>query len=91
MAISRSASADYEIIFDIRTCRHFEIIKIKQGGNINSPPALSGTIPKIIILGIVIAVLFHFFYFLSNNSLKAPILSRPMGRISDEYPSIFRQ
>lgn len=35
MAISRSASADYEIIFDIRTCRYFEIIKIiikiKQG------------------------------------------------------------
>lgn len=54
MAISRSASADYEIIFDIRTCRHFEIIKIKQGGNINSPPALSVTIPKIIILGIVV-------------------------------------
>lgn len=63
MAISRSASADYEIIFDIRTCRHFEIIKIKQGGNINSPPALSGTIPKIIILGIVIAVLFHLLLF----------------------------
>lgn len=63
MAISRSASADYEIIFDIRTCRHFEIIKIKQGGNINSPPALSGTIPKIIILGIVIVVLFHFLLF----------------------------
>lgn len=32
MAISRSASADYEIIFDTRTCRYYEIIKIKQGG-----------------------------------------------------------
>lgn len=58
MAISRSASADYEIIFDIRTCRYYEIIKIiikiKQWGNTNSPPALSTTIPKIIILGIVV-------------------------------------
>lgn len=53
MAISKSASADYEIIFDIRTCRYFEIVKIKQGGNTNLPPALSTTIPKIIILGIV--------------------------------------
>lgn len=31
MVISRSASADYEIIFDTRTCRYYEIIKIKQG------------------------------------------------------------